>query len=194
MDKITKGFQSYFKPAATTGWEVGQYTSEEVVYQILAKLEFSGYSKAIQVCYVFGSGGQPKSVYLEMGGQPGVRVVHFESLLPRGLRFIPSYRGLVRIDEPSSLGCVFMKVMEQASATTLIFSADLEEEFIASVRNIDKHTDYSFGIKADPGYMLYLVDEDRDDSPTGMAQFLSYGTKGPWKQLFEAGSDSIEPF
>jgi hypothetical protein len=147
-------------------------------------LESSGYPDLGQVCYLFGAGSHPKSSYTDMDSQIGIRVVVVESVLPRGLRFIPSYRGLVKIIQPRAMGDVFRKLAEQATVTALIFDARLKKAVVESVRNIDKHGDHSFGTKADPGYMIYLVDGDRYDSPMGFVHFLSYGARGPWKELF----------
>ena len=77
-----------------------------------------------------------------------------------------------------------------STAITLIFDSAIEEAFIKSVQNIDKHGDHGFSIMDDPGYMIYLVDEDRDDSPTGMVHFISYGAAGPWKEIFDGFSES----
>ena len=190
MSNITEGFRSYFPGTATTRREIGQYVSEEMIDRVILNLEASGYPSLGKVCYVFGAGSQPKSSFTELDRQTGVHVVHFESVLPRGLRFIASFRGLVKINEPSALGGAMRKLMDQATVTALIFDAAFEGAFVESVRNIDKHGDHSFGIKADPGHMIYLVDGDRDDSPTGMVHFLSYGVDGPWKELFDDISES----
>jgi hypothetical protein len=184
MSHVTKGLRTYFQSASTTEREIGQYVSEGKIDEVLSRLESSGYSGLGQVCYVWGGGSHPKSSYTDMDRQAEIRLVFVESPLPRGLRFIPSYRGLVKIIQPRALGAVFRKLSEQSTVVALIFDAGLEEAFVASARNIDKHGDHSFGIKADPGHMIYLVDEDREDSPTGMVHFLSHGGRGPWKELF----------
>ena len=64
-------------------------------------------------------------------------------------------------------------------AVIYIFDASFESTFLEAVER--KPCDESFGIKKDPGYLIYLVDEDRDDSPTGAVEFLSYSRLGPWK-------------
>ncbi len=162
-----------------------QYVSEELINQVLSMLEESRQLDPARVCYVLGTGNHPRSSYADLHGQPGIRVVYYESVLPRGLRFIPSYRGFVKIDEPLALGDVFRKLIDRSTAIVLIFDAVLEPAFVESIRGLGKQTDYSFGIEADPGYLIYLVDADRDDSPTGMVHFLSYGKIGPWKTMFE---------
>ena len=55
----------------------------------------------------------------------------------------------------------------------------------------NKHRDNSCSVKEDPGYLIYVVDEDRVDSPTAMVDFLSYGTAGPWKTLFKGLADDV---
>lgn len=94
-----------------------------------------------------------------------------------------SYRGLVRIDEPSVIVNVVDKLTEQSMVVVFVFDATLESSFLECVRN-DKRRDPGCGVKADPGYLLYVVDADRYDSPTGMFHFLSCGSDGPWIELF----------
>jgi hypothetical protein len=53
---------------------------------------------------------------------------------------------------------------------------------IEAVRNDDSR-DQSFGVMKDGGYLIYLLDEDRDGSLTGMADFLLFDKSGPWRDL-----------
>jgi len=146
-----------------------------------------------KVCYVRGMGHQPRSVYSQMERLPGIRVVNYESLLPPGLRFIPSHRGLVRIDDPSKLSAVFNELTAQSMATIYVFDASLEASFVDAVRHADAQRGQSFGVKQDPGYLIYYVDEDRDDSPTWMVDFLSYDESGPWGQIIRRDGPSSNP-
>jgi hypothetical protein len=154
-----------------------------MVDQILATLGALANVGQDRVCFVYGAGCHPRSTYTEMIDWANIHVVHFESVLPHPLRFIPSYRGLIKVDDLVALPRVFKKLMEQATVTAFIFDAALEETFVDSVRSLDNHRDHSFGVKEDPGYILYLVDADRDDSPTGMVQFLSYGATAPGQEM-----------
>jgi hypothetical protein len=181
MSQIVEGFRSSFPLVSAADQESASYTSEQDVKQMLATLAESSYSSLGKVCYVLGSGGLPRSTYSHMEGLSGIHVVIAESVLPPGLRWIPSYRGLVRIDDPSRLCAVFDELSAQSKAVIYIFDVSLEAAFVDAVRHRDAHRDCSFGVKQDPGYLIYLVDEDRDDSPTGMVEFLSYDGSGPWK-------------
>lgn len=176
---------SFFEPSATTHHHFCQYASESTIEEVISKLETSGYPALGKVCYVSGRGDHPKSDYTELARRPGLEVVQFDSLAPLLLRWIPSYRGLIKISDPSVLGIVAGKLMELSMVVVLIFDAHLEEGFIEAVRTFDKHRDYSFGVRSDPGHLIYIVQEDRDDSPTGIFHFLSYGHDGPWKELFD---------
>lgn len=191
MDRLTESFKSYFGPSPTTEYEIGQYATEGMIDGVLSLLKDSGYHSRGQVGYVFGAGGHPKSSYTDMEGTQGIRVVFSESVLPRGLGFIPSYRGLVKADHPGALEGVFRKLMEQSTVIALIFDEKLETAFLESVRAIDVHGDHSFGIKTDPAHLIYLVDEDRGDSPTGMVHYMAYSASGPWQELLIglAGAD-----
>src|SRR5271166_1678548 len=64
-----------------------------------------------------------------------------------------------------------------------VFDVSLEAGFIHAVLHASERNDDSFGVKQDPGFLIYFVDEDRDDSPTGMVEFLSYHEAGPWKRI-----------
>ena len=157
--------------------------SDHDVELILATLAESGYSGLGKVCYVLGRGKLPRSTYSHMQGVSGIHVVIAESPLARRLRWLPSYRGLIRIDDPSRLPAVFDELTDQSMAATYIFDISLEAAFVDAVRHVDTHRDCSFGVKQDPGYLIYLVDADRDDSPTGMVEFLSYGGSAPWTSI-----------
>jgi hypothetical protein len=163
--------------------EFADYVSEPDVEKLLATLAESGYSALGKVCYVLGSGKLPRSTYTQLNDLSGIHVEIAESLLPPGLRWLPSYRGLVRIDDPLRLLAVFDQLTDQSKATVYIFDTSLDAAFVDAVRQMDTHRDCSFGVRQDPGYLIYLVGADRDDSPTGMVEFLSYGKSGPWKSI-----------
>jgi len=183
MSQLVEGFRGSFPHVSAADREFASYVSQHDVELIVAKLAESGYSGLGKVCYVLGSGGLPRSTYSHLEGLSGIHVVIAESPLPRGLRWLPSYRGLVRIDDPSRLLAVFDELTNQSRASIYIFDISLEAAFVGAVRNMDTHRDCSFGAKQDLGYLIYLVDADRDDSPTGMVEFLSYGGAGPWKSI-----------
>jgi len=67
--------------------------------------------------------------------------------------------------------------------TIYVFDASLEASFVEAVGHADAQRDQNFGVKQDTGYLIYYVDEDRDDSPTGMVEFLSYDESGPWEGI-----------
>jgi hypothetical protein len=183
MSKINYRYREYFRSAALGARELMGCVSEEDIARVLAILKASDYPSLNRVCYVYGAGSHPKSTYTEMIGKPGIVVINFESILPRGLRFLPSYRGLVRIDDPVALSPVFNQLIEQATAAILIFDRSLENAFVSMVRSFDEHGDYGFGITTDPGHVAYLVDGDCDDCPSGMMQFVSCGRDGAWDRI-----------
>lgn len=183
MSQIVEGFLRFFPHVSAADQEFASYVSEHDVEQMLVALAGSGYSALGKACYVFGTGMQPRSTYSHMEGLSGIRVVNYESPLLFGLRWLPSYRGLIRIDDPSRLSAVFSELTAQSIAIVYIFDVSLEAAFVDSVLHVDAQRDWSFGVKQDRGYVIYLVDEDRDDSPTGMVEFLSYGASGPWGSI-----------
>ncbi len=183
MSQPLHGLRAFFPVVSPTHRDFADYVSEEDIQRVLNAIVESGYSRLGKVCYVRGMGHQPRSVYSRLEHLPGLRVVNSEGLLPPGLRFIPSHRGLVRIADPSKLPAVFNELTAQSMATIYVFDASLEASFIDTVRQGDPQRDESFGVKQDPGYLIYYVDEDRDDSPTGMVEFLSYDESGPWGEI-----------
>jgi hypothetical protein len=183
MSQLVEGFRASFPHVSAADREFASYVSQHDVELIVAKLADSSYSGLGKACYVLGTGAQPRSIYSHMEGLSGIHVVAYESPLPRGLRWLPSYRGLVRVDDPSRLCVVFDELTGQSTAVIYIFDVSLEAAFVDAARHKGAHRDCSFGVKQDPGYLIYLVDADRDDSPTGMVEFLSYGWSGPWKRI-----------
>ena len=84
----------------------------------------------------------------------------------------------MKVDNPSRLHTVFEALCAQSKAIVYVFDLSLESDFLHAARHVDAHRDWSFGVKRDPGgYLIYLVDEDRDDSPTSMVEFLSYNIR-----------------
>lgn len=190
MGILTDGFRTHFRPAETTAQEIGQYVSETTVDSVITRIATSGYGGLGKLCYAFGGGSLPRSSYTNLAGKVGVQVAYFESVLPHWLRFLPSYRGLVRIDDPSALRDVVDRLTDQAMVTVFVFDATLEAAFLASAQEAGRDSDHGFGVKRDPGYLIYVVDADRYDSPTGMFHFLSYGAAGPWVELFDKITES----
>lgn len=133
-----------------------------------------------RVIFVFGSGDQTSAVYNELGKTPGIKVIYKRSLLPKCLfflnPFIASYAGLIKIENKILLGEVFSILSDSSIACLYVFSKKHEKDFISSVKN-DASPEYlDYGIKSDPGYILYIVDGDSDYSTTGIYGALSYGT------------------
>jgi len=135
MSTPADSFKLEFPPATTTKREFARYATEYNVDQVLAKLGTSGYPELGQVCYVFGTGAQPRSTYVDLKEQPGIRVIQYQSLFPP-LWFIPSYQGLVKIDMPNMLRNVFEKLAEQSKAVVYIFNATLEARFVERFRSV----------------------------------------------------------
>jgi hypothetical protein len=193
MSQPLDGLRSLFPVVAATHRDFADYVLEEDIQRVLDAIVEAGYSRLGKACYIRGMGHQPRSVYSKLEHIPGIRVVNYESLLPPGLRFIPSHRGLVKIDDSSKLPAVFNELTAQSMATIYVFDSSLEASFVDAVRHADARRDQSFGVKQDPGYLIYYLDEDRDDSPTGMVQFLSYDGSGPWGEIIKRDGPSSNP-
>ncbi len=149
MNQILQGFRNCFPRVSPAEQEFASYASEQDVEQMAASLAESGYSGLGKVCYVLGSGGQPRSAYSQLKGTAGIHVAIAKSLLPFGLRWIPSYRGLVRIDDASKLWTVFDE-LTVSIATIYIFDTSLEDAFVDAVRR-GTNLNCSFVVKQDPG-------------------------------------------
>ncbi|MBX9602977.1 MAG: hypothetical protein K2X35_18375 [Bryobacteraceae bacterium] len=76
------------------------------------------------------------------------------------------------------------KLTNQAMVIVFVFGANLESSFLERARQVEQRSDPGCGVKNDSGYLLYVVDADRYDSPTGMFHFLSCGGDDPWLKLF----------
>jgi hypothetical protein len=181
QSELMGALQSGFSPLETDD-QRASFASESDVQQTLGALSDAGYGGAGAVCYVFGKGSKRRSFYSEMASMAGIQVTWYESLAPFGLRWIPSYQGLVKIDDPSKLPGTFHRIAFQSVAIVYIFDASLESSFVDAVKRYSKRGgDETFGVKSDPGYLIYFVDTDHDDSPTGMVDYLSFSRLGPWK-------------
>lgn len=168
---------------ANTKSEFARDVSEDEVSAILKKLCCGLSARDQTVCYVFGMGAHPKSSYESIREFSGVKVIYSHSVLPRALRLlsplVASYQGLVKINDAKFLPLVFLKLMKQSMVGVYCFDKRIENEFLNATNKVRTTRKYDFGIKADPGYSLYMVDADNDESATGMLEIVSYGVQTP---------------
>jgi hypothetical protein len=77
MSELVEGFRSVF-PFAASDEEFASYAAEDDVKKTLVTLAESGCSSLGKLCYVFGTGHQPRSTYTQMDGLDGIHVVTYE--------------------------------------------------------------------------------------------------------------------
>lgn len=183
MGKIELGHRQKLGSNANTKREFARAVSEEEVRSTLKKLCAAVPTDDQKVCYVFGMGAQPKSTYENIREFSGVKVISCQSVLPRVLRLlsplVASYQGLVKINDAKFLSMVFLKLMKQSMVGLYCFDAKFENDFLTATYNIQSTRKYDFGIKADPSYLMYVVDADNAESATGMVEIVSYGIQTP---------------
>lgn len=169
--------------SSTATRQVSRYVTSEEVEDVLSKIETSGWGEN-QVCYVVGTGKVLRDNYTSLKKLSGVDVVYLRTGLRPSILFLwlANYWGIVRVKEPERLRLVLQKAGEQARANLYIFDQSLESAFLKSAKIYFK-ADETNQVWRDPGYLIYSVDEDRDDSPTNIADFIRYEGDGPWQSL-----------
>lgn len=184
-----RGAESIFGPCKTTERQIARdNVREEVVSALLERMGASGYEQRGQACYVYGMGSHPKATYAAMDEWLGVEVVFSESVAPWPLRWIPSHRGLVEIINPSNLGRVFERLMENSMVGIFCFESTQEARFVEVIRTDRRLQEISAVVKSDPSYLAYVVCADAPESSTGIIDFASFELEGPWVDFFALDS------
>lgn len=178
MGKIVIQGTRSFEHSENTRAEFDREVSFDGVKCVLDKLAKSPVYGKDKICYVYGMGAHPRATYVALQKKPGIHVTFFRSVLPKSLSllsyFVASYEGLIRIDQPSSLPETFLTLMERSMVALYFMSPELETEFVRAASE-QGHKFIDFGVKADPGYVLYIVDADNAAYSTGMVEIVSYG-------------------
>lgn len=131
--------------------------------------------------YIVGMGGTTRETDAKIKGMAGVELIWSRSVLPKYLRIIAglvaSESGLIRIEDVEKFPVVFSLLTEMAMAGVYVFDQEFEPEFVEQVTRDLLSADLSYGIRADPGYFMYVVDGDSHESKTGVYEIVSYGHK-----------------
>ena len=61
-------------------------------------------------------------------------------------------------------------------AALYVVKNDYVDELIRRSRESGQPEGYDFGVKRDPQYLIYMVDADSFESPTGIYEIVSLGT------------------
>ena len=130
-------------------------------------------------CYVFGMGAQPRSTYVDLKKEAGVKLIWSGSVLSGPSKIlslvVASQAGLVKITDPDKLPLVTKTLCHLSMAGVYIFDQAIEEQFVKKVLENPLPSGYDLGVKADPRYFFYLVDADNVKSSTGIYEIISYG-------------------
>jgi hypothetical protein len=185
--RLLLGRGGFLRPGTTTESEFDRAVSETEVRRIVGSLADCLRARKEKASFVYGMGGQPRSTYNELSRARGVETIFSRSVLPPGFRvfsrLVASHEGLLRINDPDVLPTVFLKVMSMSMAGIYLFDRTIEQRFVEAVKAGDPEKNYDFGIKDDPGYVIYIVDADNGESPTGIFEIVSYGAAAPWKEF-----------
>jgi len=180
MGELVLGKPGGMATSANTAEEYDFEGSKEGLRtHILSIMEAIKYAN--KACYVVGMGGTTRETYAKIEGMAGVSLIWSRSVLPRYLRVIAglvaSESGLIRIDDAEKISVVFSLLTEMAMAGVYVFDQEYEAAFVEQVTSDLLPADLSYGIKADPGYFVYVVDGDSHESKTGIYEIVSYGHK-----------------
>jgi hypothetical protein len=173
-----------FSKNPNTEEEYDDEVSEKRISEVLNKVASSPcLISEEKVCYIFGMGAQPKSVYENLEKQDGIEVIWYGSILPRYMRFlggvVASYAGLIRVDNPNILADTFNKLVVASMAGVYCFSQKYEKKFISDIKMNPIPRVYDYSVKDDKGYFFYVIDADNSESATGMFEIISYGVAAP---------------
>lgn len=188
MGNITVDSRGSFGSYGWTKHEFHCDVTQPEVQTILAKLAGVDFGRDGKLCYVFGMGAHPRSSYSELAQLKGIEIVFTRSMLHPALRvlqyFVASQEGVVRINHTSALPVVFEKLMNQAMVALYVFDARLESTFIDGARRLRQTHDFSCGVKNDPGYLMYCVYADSDESSSGIVEIVSFGREFKHQEIF----------
>lgn len=183
MGKINFGQRHGLSASLNTKTEFARDVSDEILDAVLNKVTCALSEGSARCCYVLGLGAHPRSTYTNLLKLVGLEVIFFRSVLPKYLRFlspiVASHQGLLKINDPSVLRDVFLKLIDHSMAGIYCFEAALERDFLQATQNAFDQTKYDFGVKNDRAYLIYMVDADSNESSTGMIEIISCGVETP---------------
>ena len=156
---------------------------ERVEYTVTQIAKSTSINMADKVCYMYGMGSQPESVYSELKYLKGIDVIWYDTILPKIFKplsfIVASYTGLIKVSDNSFLSKTFIKLIEMAMAGIYIFNKDYQDEFISQIKHNRRSPVSDHIIKKDPSYFIYQVDADNNESSTGIFEIISYGKNCP---------------
>ena len=170
------------KGSPNTKCEFEREAALEDVKRALQTISQASALLADMSCFVVGMGAQPKSAYEGLKRNSALEVISTRSALPSILQFasglIASHEGIIKILDTGALMPTFLQLLHQSMAAVYCFSKGYDKAFIQawSAKSIKS---YDFGVKEDPRYLIYMVDADNQDSPTGIVEIISYGVDAP---------------
>lgn len=178
---------SRYRPNEAAERFVDRSTAVENVERVLNCLTKALTLHSEKACYVYGMGAHPRSTYQKISEKSGVELVLCRSVLPGAWKFfspiIASYEGVIKINDPYKLTDVFLPLMKLAMVGVYIFDASLKVDFVERIRDGSGKKSYDFGITKDDGYIIYMVDGDSEESPTGYVEVINYGASAMWKDF-----------
>ncbi len=184
MGKIDLGVGGSLSLDPNTAKEFSRDCTYDEVEETLRTISNSpSLEQGKKVAVVYGMGAQRSATYQSISSDGGVEVVGSRSLL-RGaaalLRpFIASYEGVVRVTDPSRILYVFTRLMDKSMAALYCVEPERVGALVSQILHQKAEAPIDFGVKTDPGYLLYIVDADNEGSNTGIHEIVSFGIKTP---------------
>jgi len=181
MGKVICGKQCGIGDHTNTQKEYDNQVSYNLLCHKLDQIINIGKNIENKVCYIVGMGAHPRSTYENLEKEDGVKVIWYESMLPKYLRVfsgvVASYAGIVKIIDPEVLKRTFLTLVDCSMVGIYFFDDTFEKDFVNAIERSLPSEVYNLIIKNDEGYFIYIVDADNFESSTGIYEVISYGKR-----------------
>jgi len=156
---------------------------ERVIYTVKKIANSDSINMSNKVCFIYGMGSQPRSVYSELNKLKGIDVIWYDTILPKVFKplsyIVASYTGLIKVIDKTILPEIFTKLIEMAMAGIYIFDGNYQKEFVNQISQNKRSSTSDQIVKKDPSFFIYQVDADNYESSTGIFEIITYGKNCP---------------
>ena len=154
------------------------------VQAMLSKLTaYFGVNSASKQLYLFGMGGQPRSVYRELAKLDGISVRLTYHCSPLALKLLlpiaPAFAGVVQVIDPIRARHVFDAIGDSTLFAACVLNSLRGEPFIELVKTKTHPDIIDQWLSSAPEMICYKLDPSNPSSATGMFDWLRLGTSVP---------------